>query len=72
MSNVIHFNSPEERMRYLKGDFNEVILEKVEETAEIEQINVKNEKKSQKKASKSKKTAKKSKKEDEYGNNKAE
>lgn len=64
MSNVIHFNSPEERIKYLKGGFEEIVPIEVKETVENEQINAENEKKSQNKASKGKKSAKKSKKED--------
>lgn len=61
---IIHFNSPEERMRYLKGGFEEIVPVEVKETVENEHFNAENEKKSQNKAVKSKKSAKKSKKED--------
>ncbi len=50
---VIHFNSPEERLKYLKGGFEEIVPIEVKENAENEQINAENEKKSQNKASKS-------------------
>lgn len=53
MSNVIHFNSPEERMRFLKGKFEEIIPVEVEMT----------EKNVEEKPKKAKKSAKKSKKE---------
>lgn len=62
---VIHFNSPSERLKYIKGQFEEIIPIEAKENAEIEQFNAENEKKSPKKASKGKKSAKKSKKEDE-------
>lgn len=54
MSNVIHFNSPEERMRFLKGKFEEIIPVEVEMT----------EKNVEEKPKKVKKSAKKGKKED--------
>lgn len=47
---VIHFNSPEERMKYIKGEFEEIIPEVAEEKVE-------------EKPKKAKKSAKKSKKE---------
>lgn len=52
---VMHFNSPEERMKYLKGGFEEIVPVEVEEKAE----------KAVEKPKKAKKSAKKSKKEDE-------
>ena len=54
MSNVIHFNSPKERMAYVKGQFEEIIP--IEATKEVE--------KTEAKPKKAKKTAKKAKKED--------
>ena len=56
---VIHFNSPEERMKYIKGEFEEIIPEVAEEKVE-------------EKPKKAKKSAKKSKKEVENGADKAE
>ncbi|MEE0896067.1 MAG: hypothetical protein U0L88_00350 [Acutalibacteraceae bacterium] len=60
---VIHFNSPEERMKYLKGNYEEIVLPVVEE---------KEDGKVEEKPKKAKKSAKKSKKEDENGKDKAE
>ena len=54
MSNVIHFNSPEERMAYVKGEFEEIIP--VEADKEVE--------KTEEKPKKAKKKAKKAEKED--------
>ena len=59
---IIHFNSPEERMRYIKGNYEEIILPSVEEKTE----------EAVEKPKKAKKSAKKSKKEGENGRNKAE
>lgn len=59
---VIHFGSQKERLDYLKGNYEEIKLEKVAE----------NSKDSQKKAGNSKKTAKNSKKEDADGKDTAE
>lgn len=47
---VLHFNSPEERLKYLKGEFEEIVPIEAKETEE--------------KPKKAKKSAKKSKKED--------
>ena len=63
MSNVTHFNSQTERMKFLKGGYEEIILPVVDP---------KKDKKAEEKPQKAKKSAKKSKKEDENGNNKAE
>lgn len=60
---VIHFNSPEERMKYLKGNYEEIVLPVVEE---------KEAEKAVEQPKKAKKSAKKSKKEDENGKDKAE
>ncbi len=49
MSNVIHFNSPEERMAYVKGAFEEIIP--IEAEKEVE--------KTEEKPKKAKKKAKK-------------
>lgn len=54
MSNVIHFNSPRERLKYIKGEFEEIIPI----VAEIEP------KVAEPKPKKAKKSAKKAKKED--------
>lgn len=54
MSNVIHFNSPRERLKYVKGEFEEIIP--IEAEKEV--------KKTEEKPKKAKKTAKKAKKED--------
>lgn len=51
---VIHFNSPSERMAYLKGNFKEIVLKVVEEKDE----NI------EKKPKKARKKAKKAEKED--------
>ena len=59
---VVHFNSSAERLKYLKGQFEEIEPIEVEETVENENFDAENEKKSQNKASKGKKSAKKSKK----------
>lgn len=53
--NVMHFNSPEERIRFVKGKFEEIKPIEVEKEAE----------KAEEKPKKAKKSAKKSKKEDE-------
>lgn len=52
MSNVIHFNSPEERIRFVKGKFEEIKPIEVEKEAEEKP------KKTKKSAKKSKKEAK--------------
>lgn len=57
MSNVIHFNSPQERLKYIKGEFEEIIP--IEATKEVEKTEEK-----PKNVKKSQKTAKKAKKED--------
>ncbi len=54
MSNVIHFSSPQERLKYIKGEFEEIIP--IEAEKEVE--------KTEEKPKKAKKTAKKAKKED--------
>lgn len=59
---VIHFKSQKERLDYLKGNFEEIVLPKVEEEP----------KEAVEKPKKAKKSAKKSKKEDENGESKAE
>lgn len=51
---IIHFDSPEERMAFVKGEFEEIVLDVVEKEAE----------KVEEKPKKTKKTAKKAKKED--------
>ena len=60
---VVHFNSSAERLKYLKGQFEEIEPIEAKETVENEHFDAENEKKYQNKASKSKKSAKKSKKE---------
>ena len=60
---VVHFNSSAERLKYLKGQFEEIEPIEAKETVENEHFDAENEKKSQNKASKSKKSTKKSKKE---------
>ena len=60
---VMHFNSQKERIKFLKGDFEEIILPVVDH---------KKGEKADNDAPKTKKSAKKSKKEDENGNNKTE
>lgn len=59
---ILHFKSQKERLDYLKGNFEEIILPKVEEEP----------KEAVEKPKKAKKSAKKSKKEDENGESKAE
>lgn len=59
---ILHFKSQKERLDYLKGGFEEIILPKVEEEP----------KEAVEKPKKAKKSAKKSKKEDENGESKAE
>lgn len=59
---ILHFKSQKERLDYLKGNFEEIILPKVEEEP----------KEAEEKPKKAKKSAKKSKKEDENGESKAE
>ena len=59
---ILHFKSQEERLDYLKGNFEEIVLPKVEEEP----------KEAEEKPKKAKKSAKKSKKEDENGESKAE
>ena len=54
MSNVIHFDSPQERLKYIKGEFEEIVPVEVEMTEE----------KVEEKPKKAKKSAKKGKKED--------
>ena len=54
MSNVIHFNSPQERLKYIKGEFEEIIP--IEAEKEVE--------KTEEKPKRAKKSAKKGKKED--------
>ncbi len=54
MSNVIHFSSPQERLKYIKGEFEEIIP--IEAEKEVE--------KTEEKPKKTKKSAKKAKKED--------
>lgn len=51
---IMHFNSPQERLAYVKGQFEEIIP--IETTKEVE--------KTEEKPKKAKKTAKKAKKED--------
>lgn len=59
---ILHFKSQKERLDYLKGNFEEIILPKVEEEP----------KEAEEKPKKAKKSAKKSKKEDKNGESKAE
>lgn len=59
---ILHFKSQKERLDYLKGGFEEIVLPKVEEEP----------KEAVEKPKKAKKSAKKSKKEDENGESKAE
>lgn len=59
---VMHFKSQKERLDYLKGNFEEIVLPKVEEEP----------KEAEEKPKKAKKSAKKSKKEDKNGESKAE
>lgn len=59
---ILHFKSQKERLDYIKGNFEEIILPKVEEEP----------KEAEEKPKKAKKSAKKSKKEDENGESKAE
>ena len=59
---MLHFKSQSERLDYLKGNFEEIVLPKVEEEP----------KEAVEKPKKAKKSAKKSKKEDENGESKAE
>lgn len=59
---ILHFKSQKERLDYLKGNFEEIVLPKVEEEP----------KEAVEKPKKAKKSAKKSKKEDENGESKAE
>lgn len=59
---ILHFKSQKERLDYLKGNFEEIVLPKVEEEP----------KEAEEKPKKAKKSAKKSKKEDENGESKAE
>lgn len=61
--NVIHFKSQKDRLDYLKGNYEEIVLPIVEEK-EAEKV--------EEKPKKAKKSAKKSKKEDENGKDKAE
>lgn len=56
---VVHFNSSAERLKYLKGQFEEIEPIEAKETVENEHFDAENEKKSPNKASKSKKSAKK-------------
>lgn len=51
---IIHFDSPEERIAFIKGEFEEIVLNVVEKEVE----------KTEEKPKKTKKTAKKAKKED--------
>lgn len=66
---ILHFKSQKERLDYLKGNFEEIVLPKVEE--EPKEAEEKAEK-TEEKPKKAKKSAKKSKKEDENGESKAE
>lgn len=59
---ILHFKSQKERLDYLKGNFEEIVLPKVVEEP----------KEAVEKPKKAKKSAKKSKKEDENGESKAE
>lgn len=59
---ILHFKSQKERLDYLKGNFEEIVLEKV----------VEDEPKAEEKPKKAKKSAKKSKKEVKNGEDKAE
>lgn len=59
---ILHFKSQKERLDYLKGNFEEIVLPKVEEEP----------KEAEEKPKKAKKSAKKSKKEDKNGESKAE
>lgn len=59
---ILHFKSQKERLDYIKGNFEEIILPKVEEEP----------KEAEEKPKKAKKSAKKSKKEDKNGESKAE
>ena len=59
---ILHFKSQKERLDYLKGGFEEIVLPKAEEEP----------KEAVEKPKKAKKSAKKSKKEDENGESKAE
>ena len=59
---ILHFKSQKERLDYLKGNYEEIILPSVEEKTE----------EAEEKPKKAKKSAKKSKKEGENGRNKAE
>lgn len=52
---IIHFNSPEERLRYLKGEFEEIVPIEATKVSESDTKKPKNTKKSQKSAKKSKK-----------------
>ena len=58
MAKVMHFDSPEQRMAFLKGKFEEIVPKKAEpqsENADNEHFNAENEKKAQNKKVKSKK-----------------
>ena len=58
MTKVMHFDSPEQRMAFLKGKFEEIVPKKAEsqnENAKNEHFNAENEKKSSNKKVKSKK-----------------
>lgn len=52
---VLHFNSPEERLKYLKGEFEEIIPIEATKVSDSDTKKPKNVKKSQKSAKKSKK-----------------
>ena len=52
---IMHFNSPQERMAYLRGDFKEIVLDVVEKEVEKTEEEPKKAKKSTKKAKKAKK-----------------
>ena len=68
MKNVIHFDSPQERLAFLKGKYEEItpVEAKIEEkTSKNEDLNADFAKKSQKTTSKRKKTSKKVKKDGE-------
>lgn len=52
--NVMHFNSPEERMAFLKGKFEEIKPQKAD-IAKVEQIDSETEEKPRKKKAKGKK-----------------
>lgn len=65
----VHFNSPQERMRYLKGGFEEIVpIEAKKEPKKAKKI----EEKTEEQPKKARKPRKKAKKEDENGKVQAE